>query len=230
MNVHAAILGVQQSMTPRHIFLTQSWHNASIDQQAQAIAASAAQLIVEEGMEWGPAKRQALEDLDLSARTPLPDDAFLEAAVREHIAIFCPDTQVQALHTLLTCAAHWMGRMTQHNPYLTGAVWQGLATDKSDVYIQLFSPDSKMAQIDLINMGLRLDTTEIAGMNGREVVTLSHVVQLTGFAWPSSVHWVLYDEDDLRGALKPKRGSVNGRAARGALSAVQAMLDELQTA
>jgi hypothetical protein len=194
-----------------------------MDEQALSIAAAAAKLIVEDGMEWGPAKRQALDDLDLPGRTPLPDNTLLEAAVREHIAIFCPDTQQQAMAGLLDCAAHWMQRMTHHNPYLTGAVWQGLATDKSDVFIQLFSPDSKMAQIDLINMGLRLDSTETTGMNGLEVVTLSHVVRLAGFDWPTGVHWVLYDEDDIRGALKPKKASITGRASRGDLAAVAAM-------
>ncbi|MEZ7833939.1 MAG: hypothetical protein QMB32_00710 [Burkholderiaceae bacterium] len=194
-----------------------------MDEQALAIAAAAARLIVEDGMEWGPAKRQAVNDLDLPSRTPVPDNTLLESAVREHIAIFCPDTQAQAMSDLLVCAVAWMQRMPHHNPFLTGAVWQGLATDKSDVFIQLFSPDCKLAHIDLINMGLRLDSTEVTGINGREVLTLSHVVQLPGFNWPTCVHWVLYDEDDVRGARKPKRSGVNGRASRGDLLAVQAM-------
>ena len=92
-----------------------------MDEQALAIAASAARLIVEDGMEWGPAKRQALNDLDLSSRTPLPDNTLLESAVREHIAIFCPDTQAQAVSTLLVCAVAWMQRMPHHNPWLTNS-------------------------------------------------------------------------------------------------------------
>ena len=46
--------------------------NASMDTSKREIAASAARLVVEEGLEYGPAKRRALRDLGLSARTALP--------------------------------------------------------------------------------------------------------------------------------------------------------------
>lgn len=64
---------------------------------AQEIAQTAARLVVEEGLEWGAAKRRAVKQLGLPARTPLPDNDALEAAVREYIDIFCPDTQPQEL-------------------------------------------------------------------------------------------------------------------------------------
>ena len=41
-----------------------------MNEQMESILATAARLIVEEGMEWGGAKRQALADLDLPSRTP----------------------------------------------------------------------------------------------------------------------------------------------------------------
>ena len=37
------------------------------------IANAAARLVVEEGLEWGPAKRRAVKQLGLPARTPLPE-------------------------------------------------------------------------------------------------------------------------------------------------------------
>ena len=94
----------------------------------ESILATAARLIVEEGMEWGGAKRQALADLDLPSRTPLPDNMQLEVAVRAHIDLFCPDTQVAAMRALLHAARDAMRTMAAHNPYLTGALWRGLAT------------------------------------------------------------------------------------------------------
>ena len=48
-----------------------------------AIAATAARLVVEEGLEYAAAKRRALKELGLPARTPLPDNDLLEEAVRE---------------------------------------------------------------------------------------------------------------------------------------------------
>ena len=50
------------------------------------IAAVAARLVAEEGLEYAAAKRQAVKQLGLPARTALPDNATLESAVREHIA------------------------------------------------------------------------------------------------------------------------------------------------
>ena len=57
------------------------------------IASTTARLVVEEGLEWGPAKRRAVRQLGLPARTPLPDNDEVEDAVREYIALFCADTQ-----------------------------------------------------------------------------------------------------------------------------------------
>ena len=50
------------------------------------IAAVAARLVVDDGLEYGPAKRQALRVLGLPTRTPLPGNDLLEEAVFEHIA------------------------------------------------------------------------------------------------------------------------------------------------
>jgi hypothetical protein len=45
------------------------------------------------GLEYGPAKRRAVKQLGLSARTALPDNDVVEDAVREYISMFCADTQ-----------------------------------------------------------------------------------------------------------------------------------------
>ena len=51
------------------------------------ISATAARLVVEEGLEYGPAKRRALKQLKLPARTALPDNDQLEAEVREYLSL-----------------------------------------------------------------------------------------------------------------------------------------------
>ena len=38
------------------------------------IAATTARIVVEEGLEWGPAKKRAVKQLGLPARTALPDN------------------------------------------------------------------------------------------------------------------------------------------------------------
>ena len=103
------------------------------------LAAAAARLVVEEGLEYASAKRQAVKLLGLAReRVPLPDNAAMDAAVREHIAIFCADTQPLELRALRDVALVWLERLAEFSPYLGGAVWHGTATRHSDVYIQLF--------------------------------------------------------------------------------------------
>ncbi len=62
---------------------------------SEQIAATAARLVVEEGMEYGPAKRRAARDLGRgSARAAeLPGNDLVEEQVRDYLAIFCADTQ-----------------------------------------------------------------------------------------------------------------------------------------
>ena len=45
----------------------------------QEIAATAARLVVEEGLEFGTAKRRALRELGLSTRQALPDNHYASA-------------------------------------------------------------------------------------------------------------------------------------------------------
>ena len=51
----------------------------------EEIAATAARLVVEEGLEYGPAKRRAVKQLGLNGRAELPDNQQLEDAVAEYI-------------------------------------------------------------------------------------------------------------------------------------------------
>ena len=119
----------------------------AMDDLTHEIAAAAARLVVEEGLEYGPAKRRALKVLGLPARTALPDNDGVEAAVRDYIALFCADTQPDELAALRRLALAWMERLADFRPHLGGAVWHGTATRLSDIYLQLFCDDPKSAEI-----------------------------------------------------------------------------------
>ena len=56
-----------------------------MDSAQVEIAATAARMVVEEGLEYGPAKRRAVKQLGLTARTALPDNDAVEDAVRDYI-------------------------------------------------------------------------------------------------------------------------------------------------
>ena len=187
------------------------------------IANTAARMVVEEGLEWGPAKKRAVKQLGLPARTALPDNDVLEAAVREYIELFCADTQPAELRALREWALLWMERMEAFRPYLTGAVWNGTATRLSDIYIQLFCDDSKSAEIALIDHDVRYDVSSINGFHGEQVDALSISSLCKPLGEAVGVHYLIYDADDLRGALKP---DASGRAPRGSVDAVRRLLAE----
>ncbi|EXU81212.1 hypothetical protein [Comamonas aquatica] len=187
------------------------------------IAQTAARMVVEEGLEWGPAKRRAAKQLGLPARTPLPDNDALEAAVREYIEIFCADTQPQELRALRELALVWMDRLQEFRPHLAGAVWRGTATRNSDIYIQLFCDDSKSAEIALINNNVQYDVTQVAGFHGEAVDALSISSLCKPLNEVVGVHLMVYDYDDLRGA---RRNDAQGRSQRGDAEAVRQLLAE----
>lgn len=187
----------------------------------QEIAHTAARMVVEEGLEWGPAKRRAVKQLGLPARTPLPDNDELESAVREYIALFCEDTQPQELRALRKLALVWMERLQEFRPHISGAVWRGTATRMSDIYIGLFCDDSKSAEIALINHNVQYDVTEVTGFNGETVDALSISSLCKPLGETIGVHLMVYDYDDLRGALK---ADGQGRTQRGDMAALRQLL------
>ena len=188
------------------------------------IAAMAAQLVVQEGLEYGPAKHRALRQLGLPHRTPLPGNDEVEDAVREHIELFCADTQPAELRALRRLALLWMERLDHFRPYLSGAVWHGTATRLSDIYIQLFCDDQKLAEIFLIDQGISYAPRTVPGLHGAAVEALSvheHCQELDQFI---GVHLMIYDHDDLRGAL---HHDAKSRPPRGDLNAVRSLLNDL---
>lgn len=186
------------------------------------IAAAAARLIVEEGLDWGAAKHRAVRDLGLGRSVPLPGNDEVEDAVREHIALFHADTQPAELRALRELAAQWMGRLAEFRPHLTGAVWRGTATRLSNIHLQLYCDDSKAAEIALINRGLQFDVAETTAGRGRSVDMLVLDVPCPALQERVTLCLTVLDFDDLRGALKP---DARGHTERGDLGALQQLLD-----
>jgi hypothetical protein len=52
-------------------------------------------------------------------------------------------------------------------------VWSGIATRKSDIYLQLFCEDSKIIEIELINLNIRFEPRRVKGLLGDPVEALS---------------------------------------------------------
>lgn len=189
------------------------------------IAAAAARLVVEEGLEYGPAKRKAARGLGRSAArsVDLPDNETIEDEVRAYLELFHADTQPGELAALRAVAQLWMERLAAFRPHLTGAVWRGTATRLSSVHLQLFCDDSKEAEIALINLGIPYDSGSASGPRGDEVPVLSLSSPSRELGERVTVHLSVLDHDDLRGALRP---DARGQTQRGDLVALRARMEQ----
>lgn len=184
------------------------------------IAHAAARLIAEDGLDYSSAKRKAVRQLLGQSSLPrgelMPDNLHIEAALREYLALYMGDTQPQRLRELREAAVTVMEWLARFDPYLTGAVWNGTAGEHSEIVLQCFTDSAKDVAIFLLNAGVDFDTEERQGFT-RGMVEAMHFERLD-----EAVTVVVYDRDDLRGALRP---GPDGRAERGDIRAVQQLLE-----
>ena len=187
------------------------------------IAAAAARLVVDEGMEYASAKRKAQRALGRrgNGRGDLPANEQVEAEVRDYLAIFCADTQPGELRLLRRLAQVWMARLAEFRPHLSGAVWRGTATRLSAIHLDLYCDDTKSTEIALINKGVAYDVGSRPDARGGEVDLLRIATACAEFGEPVTVFLTILDHDDLRGALKP---DAHGRSWRGDSAALRRLL------
>jgi hypothetical protein len=142
--------------------------------------------------------------------------------VREHLALFCADTQPAELRALRELAVQWMARWPEFRPHLCGAVWRGTATQLSTLHIELYCEDSKAAEIALLDAGVDFDVASAPGPRGQPIDTLLCELPCRALQTHVLVRLSVLDHDDLRGALKP---DARGRPQRGDLNALRRLLD-----
>lgn len=205
------------------IIRAMSTHSLSDTELLRAeIAAAAARLIAEDGVDYGTAKRKAVKQILGNSKVRgniLPDNSQIEDEVRLYNELFFSDTQPARLLHLRQLALRLMVELTPFQPHLTGAILNGTAGEHSDIHLQLFAESPKDVEIYLLNKGVDFDVSESNHFKGHNepVETLSFIWQQEG------VHLALYETDDLRGALKK---SASGRAERADIESVRALLSE----
>ena len=188
------------------------------------IAAAAARLVVDEGMEYAGAKRKAQRALGRHAgRIELPSNEQVEDQVRDYLSLFCADTQPAELHALRTLALIWMERLAEFRPHLTGAVWRGTATRLSAIHLDLYCDDTKSTEITLINQGVDYDVGSRPDARGGQIDVLSIAARSAELGEVVTLFLPILDHDDLRGALKP---DARGRSWRGDAAALRRLLAE----
>ncbi len=188
----------------------------------QAIAAAAARLIAEEGLDYQAAKKKAVKQMGLTGeRVDWPDNDQVEQALQDWYAELAEDDpeaeaeRQEELRRLRELALAWMERLTDWNPALTGAVWNGTANEHSVVHLALFTDDDKLLEIELLNRDVAYEVAEPTARQDEASSTL-----------------VVHDEDiPVILTIYPARlqhsraRSGDGRALRGDAQAVRALLN-----
>ena len=192
---------------------------------AQEIAAASAVWIVDHGLDYAAARRKALEHLGLAGQrgVEVPDNLALEDAVREHLSLFCAETQPAELQALRRLALQWMNRLADFDPHLGGAVWRGLATRDSPLLIDLYVDDPTAPEIELHNQGVRFETGERPGRGREPVPVIGIEAPCPELQQRVPIEISVWPRDDLRGALQP---DARGRSWRGPRQALSALIQE----
>lgn len=186
------------------------------------LAALAARLVVDEGIEYAAAKRKASKAAR-GARIELPSNEAIEDAVREELALFHAATQPAELRALREVALDWLGRLAGFRPHLAGAVWRGTATARSAIHLDLYADDPKAPEIALLNLGVAYDAVDAGGGGGGRALPVLALTTGPRGRPPVDLFLTLHEADDLRGALLPDS---RGRTWRGDANALRRLLAE----
>lgn len=192
-----------------------------VQQLRAAIAATAARMVAQDGADYGTARRKAARQVLGDSGGPsdvLPDNQQIEDEVRQYHALFNADTHAALLFRLRSTALQVMEMLERFNPFLTGSVLNGSAGPHDDIHLQLFADSAKEVEIFLLNKNLNIDISEAPHFKGPRFGTVERV----SFLWhKEGIHAELYENDDLRGAVKT-RG--DGRLMRADVAGVRSLL------
>lgn len=110
----------------------------AIEQLRWRISAEAARLMAEEGVgDYAAAKRKALSRLNLPEAKHLPSNREIEAALREHLALFHGRRLGERLRELRRVALEAMRFLQRFEPRLTGPVLSGTVTSASEIQLHV---------------------------------------------------------------------------------------------
>lgn len=178
------------------------------------IAAHAARLIADGGLDYASAKQRAARDL-FQGRAPrgaMPDNDAIDAALLEHLTLFDDDhpARVAALRAL---ALDLMERLERFQPLVTGAAWKGIAAEHAPLHLQLFADNAKEVEYWLLDQRVDYEFTALPRFNG------PGEVDALALLWDEQqVLLSLYDTDEQRGSLRggehAQRGTRDALAAR----------------
>ena len=132
----------------------------------QEIAAAAAALVAESGLDYGQAKLDAAQDVLQGSPIPkgmLPDNAELDAALASHLDLYDPG-HAERVDRMRTVALDLMERLAAFDPWVTGSVWKGIVAEHVPIHLQVFHDDPKEVVLFLLDMGLSFEAAELPAL------------------------------------------------------------------
>jgi hypothetical protein len=167
------------------------------DDLKSEIAANAARLIAEEGLDYAAAKKKAVKQMGLAnRRVDLPGNDEVTLELKLYQELYQGDTQPAELAALRATALQWMGKLARFSPLIAGAVWNGTANAHSPIHLLLFALDAKALEFELMNIDPAIEPTEVAHISKPGTVE-AMVAQDHGVP----VVLALYSEEEARGLL-----------------------------
>ena len=136
------------------------------------IAEEAARLICEEALiDYHGAKLKALARLGLPARTPLPDNARVEAAVIDYLQLFGGNAYRERLRRMRSLAPALMRRLAAFEPRLVGGAVSGAVTVAHRLQLHAFADQAESLDVFLMELGFDFEPAErrYRYPNGKEV-------------------------------------------------------------
>jgi hypothetical protein len=191
------------------------------DDARSAIAVQAARLMAQDGIEdYGLAKRKAAKQLGMPDTRRLPNNAEIDAALREYQGIYQSDDQRQRIQLLREQAVNIMHGLSAFNPHLTGSVLSGTAGPYAGIQLHLYTDSAKAVELLLLDRGLSYRTGQVRLYAGGELRTLPvFTIEDEG----TEIEMTVLETRDVRA---PVRATAEGRVIeRAKLQAVKALLD-----
>lgn len=206
-------------------------NNPERDDLRTELAAAAARLIAEDGLDYATAKQKAAQ-LVLGAASPrgaLPDNGLIELELRRYLATFLPQ-HAAVLSALRQLALQLMQRLDRFRPHVVGAVLNGTATEHSDIHLQVFVDSAKDVELFLLEQGVDYEVID-GGRQPGDPLEVMHLVvrpaRVRGMPPRVGVVIDVHDADAIRTAPKYRSSAPGLHPVEAAGRANAAMLGEL---
>ncbi|THB74865.1 MAG: hypothetical protein D6B28_01300 [Gammaproteobacteria bacterium] len=168
----------------------------SYNRQKHMIAAEAANIVIEKGIDIELARREACKKFGISDRKKIPKDQEIQALLRERSELFNYQgmKQDKELEQIRQTAVKAMQLFTEFRPKITGAILDGIYHHGSSIELHIFANTIEEVERKLIHSSVPFELNERklkAGKNSWETFYL-----ITFYAGDDKIEALIFLSDD----------------------------------